>query len=177
MFASLIRRNTRRYGGHLVHLGVIVIFIGMAGGAFNQSAEQELGRGQSMYIGGYRLECENYSRASNLNYDTDNALLNIYRGSHKIAQLVPERRFYVASQQPATIVANRSTLRDDLYVVFAGKEPDTQRPIIKVFLNPLVAWIWIGAAMILGGTAIVLAPLVHKSLRINSYQLRRSLYH
>ena len=161
IFASMVqltRRNTRRYGGYIVHFGVVVIFIGIAGSAFNQSREQELGFKQSLNIGPYRVECQSYSQDSNANYDTEYALLDVYRGGKKITQLAPEKRFYIASQQPSTMVANHSTLAWDLYVIYAGKNPDTGQPIIKVFLNPLVAWIWIGVGIIVFGTAVALVP-------------------
>ncbi len=161
LFASavqLCRRNTRRYGGYIVHFGVVVIFIGIAGSAFNQSKEEELGFKQSLNIGPYRVECQSYSQDSNANYDTEYALLDVYRGNKKITQLAPEKRFYTASQQPSTIVANHSTLAWDLYVIYAGKNPDTGQPIIKVFLNPLVAWIWIGVGIIVFGTGVALFP-------------------
>ncbi len=155
---QLTRRNTRRYGGYIVHFGVVVIFIGIAGSAFNQSKEQELDFRQSMTLGPYRLECLSYTQESNLNYDSEYALLNVYRGGKMITQLAPEKRFYVASQQTSTIVANHSTLAWDLYLVYAGKDPDTGHPIIKVFLNPLVAWIWIGVGIIVFGTGVALTP-------------------
>ena len=70
-----------------------------------------------------------------------------------MTQLAPEKRFYQASQTPQTMVANHSTLAWDLYVVYEGKNPDSGLPIIKVFLNPLVAWIWIGVFIVIAGTA------------------------
>ena len=167
LFASMVqltRRNTRRYGGYIVHFGVVVIFIGIAGSAFNQSKEEELGFRQNLNIGPYRIECQSYSQDSNLNYDTEYALLDVYRGNKKITQLAPEKRFYTASQQPSTIVANHSTLAWDLYVIYAGKNPDTGQPIIKVFLNPLVAWIWIGVGIVVLGTGVALVPNVTAAL-------------
>jgi cytochrome c-type biogenesis protein CcmF len=156
---QLTRRNTRRYGGYLVHFGVVVIFIGIAGAAFNQDKEQELGFNDAVTIGPYRLVCRSYTQDSNANFDTEYALLDVYDGrGHKITQLTPEKRFYHASQQAATMVAINSTLARDLYVVYAGKNPETDRPIIKVFLNPLVNWIWIGVLVIILGTFVALTP-------------------
>jgi cytochrome c-type biogenesis protein CcmF len=175
LFASMVqltRRNTRRYGGYIVHFGVVVIFIGIAGSAFNQSKEQELGFRQSMNIGPYRLECLSYSQDSNANYDTEFAPLDVYRGDKKITQLAPEKRFYTASQQPSTMVANHSTLAWDLYVIYAGKNPDTGQPIIKVFLNPLVAWIWIGVGVIVFGTAVALVPNMTAALAASRNRVR-----
>ncbi len=155
---ELIQKNTRRYGGYLVHFGIVVLFIGIAGGAFNQSHEMEMGFGDSLQLGSYRLVCQSFSQDSNPNYDTEYALLDVYQYGKKITQLAPEHRFYIASQQPSTIVALHSTLQGDLYVIYEGKNPDTDRPIIKVFLNPLMAWIWIGVLIVIAGTLLGLAP-------------------
>ena len=161
LFAStvlLIRRNTRRYGGYIVHFGIVVMFIGIAGGAFNQSHEQEMGSGDSMKVGPYKVVCETYTQDSNKNYDTEYALLNVFKGGRKITQLAPERRFYQASQTSSTMVALHSTLASDLYVIYEGRNPDTDRPIIKVFLNPLMNWIWIGVLIVVVGTLMALVP-------------------
>jgi cytochrome c-type biogenesis protein CcmF len=154
----LVRRNTRRYGGYIVHFGIVVMFIGIAGGAFNQSHEQEMGYGDTLKLGPYRLVCKSYTQDSNKNYDTEYALLDVFRGNKQITQLAPERRFYQASQTSSTMVALHSTLASDLYVIYEGKNPDTERPIIKVFLNPLMNWIWIGVLIVVGGTFLALVP-------------------
>jgi len=161
---QLTRRNTRRYGGYIVHFGVVVIFIGISGQAFNQKQEQEMALHQSIHIGPYTVECEGYSQDTNPNYDTEYALLTVYRDGRLVTKIAPERRFYDASQQPLTVVSNHSTLAWDLYVVYAGKNPDTGQPIIQVFLNPLVAWIWIGVAIIVFGTAVALVPNMSAAL-------------
>ena len=154
----LVRRNTRRYGGYLIHFGVIVLFVGLAGSAFNQSKELEMGLGDSIQLNGYKLVCQSFTQDSNPNYDTDYALLDLFHNGKKITQLAPEKRFYTASQQPSTIVAIHSTLSEDVYVVFEGRDNQTDKPIIKVFLNPLVNWIWIGVGIIVFGTFIALVP-------------------
>jgi len=159
----LTRRNTRRYGGYLVHFGIVVMFIGIAGGAFNQNREQEMGFGDTMTLGQYRLVCQSYTQDSNRNYDTEYALLNVYKGNRKITQLAPEKRFYHASQTSSTMVALHSTLVSDLYVIYEGKNPDTDRPIIKVFLNPLMNWIWIGVLIVVWGTLLALVPNLARS--------------
>ncbi|HEX4038169.1 MAG TPA: heme lyase CcmF/NrfE family subunit [Acidobacteriaceae bacterium] len=155
---QLTRRNTRRYGGYIVHFGIVLIFIGISGQAFNQSITQTMNYKQSFMLGPYRVECLDYSEDSNPNYDTRFALLDVYRGNHKVTQLAPEQRFYAASQQPSTIVALHSTLAADLYVIYAGSDPTTGQPVIKAFLNPLVMWIWIGLVVTVLGTGIALLP-------------------
>jgi len=154
----LTRRNTRRYGGYLVHIGVVIVFIGLAGSAFNQSKEAEMGFHDSVTLGPYRLVCQSYTQDSNANYDSEYELLNVYKNGKFLLQMSPERRFYHASQQTETMVANHSTLQRDLYVVYEGRDPSTNRPIIKVFINPLVAWIWIGVLVMAFGTLLALTP-------------------
>jgi cytochrome c-type biogenesis protein CcmF len=154
----LIRRNTRRYGGYIVHFGIVLLFIGIAGGAFNQSHEQEMGSGDTMKMGPYTLLCKTYTQESNANYDTEYALLDVSRRGKPVTQLAPERRFYKASEQSSTMVALHSTLASDLYVIYEGRNPDTDRPIIKVFLNPLMNWIWIGVLIVVVGTLLALVP-------------------
>jgi cytochrome c-type biogenesis protein CcmF len=164
---QLTRRNTRRYGGYLVHFGVVLIFIGIAGQAFNTSKEMTMSFRQSMTIGPYRLECEDFSQDSNPNYDTEFALLDVYRDGHKVTRLAPEIRTYFVGteqQQQQTMVTNHSTLGWDLYVIYAGKDATTGQPIIKVFLNPLVSWIWIGVLVIILGTGLALAPNMSAAL-------------
>jgi cytochrome c-type biogenesis protein CcmF len=163
----LVRRNTRRYGGYIVHFGIVVMFIGIAGGAFNQSHEQEMGYGDTLKLGPYRLVCKSFTQDSNKNYDTEYALLDVFKGNRQITQLAPEKRFYQASQTSSTMVALHSTLASDLYVIYEGKNPDTDRPIIKVFLNPLMNWIWIGVLIVVGGTFLALVPnLTRTSARV-----------
>ena len=154
----LTQRNTRRYGGYLIHFGVAIIFIGFAGSAFNQSKEAEMAYHTRMDVGPYSLVAESFSQGTNPNYDSEYALLNVYDRGHLVTTLTPAKRFYHASEQTETIVANHSTLAWDLYTVYAGKDPDTGNPIIKVFLNPLVAWIWIGVLMVVAGTGVALIP-------------------
>ncbi|MCU1310398.1 MAG: cytochrome c assembly protein, partial [Candidatus Angelobacter sp.] len=110
---QLTRRNTRRYGGYIVHYGVIVICIGFAGAAFNQTNEQELGYEESMTIGPYKLVCLKYTQDDTPNYGSELAILDVYKNGKKIDTMYPERRFYKSSQQPSTMVANRSTIQED----------------------------------------------------------------
>jgi cytochrome c-type biogenesis protein CcmF len=154
----LTRRNTRRYGGYIVHLGVIITMIGFAGVAFYQNNEQELGFGDKMQIGPYTLVCRSYTQDDKPNFSSEWAILDVYKNGKQITTMYPEQRFYKASGQPATIVANRSTVMEDLYLVYTGKNPENGHPIIKAHLNPLVWWIWSGAHFILIGTIIALVP-------------------
>ena len=165
---QLIRRNTRRYGGYIVHVGVVIVVIGLAGAAFNRSAESEMALHDKLVIGPYTLECAGFTQDANANYDSEYALLDVSRGGKKLFQMTPEKRVYLASQQPQTMVAIHSTVTGwDLYVVYEGVNPDTGQPIIKAFLNPLVNWIWLGVLVMALGTLIALVP---KQWSVNSGQ-------
>jgi cytochrome c-type biogenesis protein CcmF len=157
----LTRRNTRRYGGYIIHFGIVVMFIGLAGAAFNQSKEIEMSFGDSVQMNGYKVVCNSYSQDSKPGYDTDYALLDVFHNGKKVTQLTPEKRLYFPDTdhaQPSTMVAIHSTLAGDLYVVFEGRDPSNDRPILKFFLNPLVNWIWIGVVIVIFGTGIALVP-------------------
>ena len=104
----LTRRNTRRYGGYLVHIGVVVVVIGLAGAAFNRNIESELALHDKMSIGPYTLECVGFTQDSNLNYNSEYALLDVYKDGKKQFQMTPEKRVYLVSEQPQTMVAIHS---------------------------------------------------------------------
>ena len=154
----LTRRNTRRYGGYIAHFGFVVVIIGLAGAAFNQDKEQEMGLHDKLQIGHYELVGQKYTEDDVANYESQAAILDVYKDGKFLNTMFPELRVYKASQQPDHIVAKRTTLSEDLYVVYEGKNPDTDRPIIKAFINPLVVWIWIGVFILVFGTGVALVP-------------------
>ncbi len=161
LFASMVHlahRNTRRYGGYIVHFGVIVIIIGFAGAAFNQDKEKEMGFGDKMAIGPYTLVCRSYTQEDKPNYGSEWAIIDVFKGGRQIDTLYPERRFFKASQQMNTRPTIHSTLNEDLYLVYEGQNEDTGRPIVKAHLNPLVMWIWMGVWIMIAGTVIALIP-------------------
>jgi cytochrome c-type biogenesis protein CcmF len=154
----LTRRNMRRYGGYIVHFGVILACIGIAGQAFNQEKEQEMAQGDKLQIANYTLVGQEYTEDDNANYQSRAAVLDVYKDGKYITRLTPEHREFKASNQGTTIVADYSTLKEDLYVIYEGLNPDTQHPIIKVFINPLVNWLWIGVLTVVLGTGLALVP-------------------
>jgi cytochrome c-type biogenesis protein CcmF len=169
MFASmvqLIHRNTRRYGGYIVHFGVAVIIIGFAGAAFNQDKEMEMKNGDQLTIGPYTAICRSSTEDDNANYFSQWAVLDVYKGGKPIGTMTPERRFYHASQQTSTIPFIRSTLNEDLYIVFEGVNQDNGHPIVRAHLNALVMWIWLGVWIMLGGTVLALVPNAPAPVRV-----------
>jgi cytochrome c-type biogenesis protein CcmF len=162
--AHLCHRNTRRYGGYIVHFGVALVVIGILGTPFNKEVEKEMGFGDKISIGPYTLVCQSYTQDDNPNYANEWAIINVFRGGKQITTMYPERRFYKASQQPQTLPRIYPSFREDLflvtdlYLVYEGKNETTGRPIIKAHVNPLVPWIWIGLIVMVFGTIVALVP-------------------
>ena len=155
---QLTMRNTRRYGGYIVHFGMVLIFVGIAGQPFNRDVQTEMVPGSHLEIGPYALVCQNFDINSTKNYQAERATLEVFRDGRSEMMLYPERRFYPASQVTGTMVAIHSTPRQDLYVVYAGRSPENERPVIHAYLNPLVKCIWFGGLIVLLGTLLAMIP-------------------
>jgi cytochrome c-type biogenesis protein CcmF len=155
---ELTMRNTRRYGGYVVHFGMVLIFIGIAGVPFNKDIQKEMAIGQTLTIGPYSILCQNFDRVTNGNYDSERATLEVFRNGKSEMMLYPERRFFLASQVTETMVAVQSSPLRDLYIVYAGRSPENGQPVIHAYLNPLVKWIWFGGIVVVLGTGLALLP-------------------
>ncbi len=155
---DLTMRNTRRYGGYVVHFGMVLIFIGIAGSAFNKDVQMDMAPGQWLSIGPYAILCQNFDQIANDNYQSERATLEVFRNGHSQMMLYPQRRLYLASQVTETMVAVQSSPLRDLYVVYAGRNPDTGKPVIHAYLNPLVKWIWFGGIVVVLGTGLAMLP-------------------
>ncbi len=155
---ELTHRNTRRYGGYLVHMGIVLMFIGFTGHAFNQSDVKELNVGDTMHIGSYDLKMVDLHQGENENYAWHRATMSIFKGGQQIDTLEPEKRFYKASRQGTSEVGLRQRPNEDLYINFGGMSDDNQRAIIQAYVFPLVSWIWIGGLVLIGGTLTCLIP-------------------
>ena len=155
---ELTHRNTRRYGGYLVHLGIVLMFVGFTGHAFNQNETKELNRGDRMTVGAYTLRMVDLQQGDNPNYAWHRAIIEPSRNGVILATLAPEKRFYKASRQSTSEVGIRSRPNEDLYLNFGGLSDDNQRAVIQAYVFPLVSWIWIGGLVLIGGTLVCLVP-------------------
>ncbi len=156
---NLTLRNKRRYGGYVVHLAVVLMFIGLTGNAFNRETSQAMIPGDEMQIGRYTLKMTDYHEGETGNYQYGRATLEVYSGGKLIRTMRPEKRFYRASEgQSTTEVALYSKPLEDLYVVLAGTSNDGKKYEITAHVNPLVWWVWFGAAVMVAGTLITLLP-------------------
>jgi cytochrome c-type biogenesis protein CcmF len=155
---ELTLRNTRRYGGYIVHMGMVLIFVGLAGAAFNKDVQKELEPGQSMQIGKYSLLLQNLDVKPEANFTGNRLIVEVFENGKPLMMLYPERRVFETNQETGTMVAIYSTLREDLYVVYAGQSPGNNLPVIHAYLNPLVKWIWFGGVIVVFGTIVALMP-------------------
>jgi cytochrome c-type biogenesis protein CcmF len=167
---DLTMRNTRRYGGYIVHMGMVLIFVGLAGAAFNRDAQKDMQPGSTLDIGRYRLLLQGFDSKPEKNYTSERMIVEVMRDNKPLMMLYPERRFFQTNEQSGTMVAIYSTLRDDLYVVYAGQSPDNQLPVIHAYLNPLVKWIWLGGVIVVLGTIVTLLPNRRAVLAFSSAQ-------
>jgi cytochrome c-type biogenesis protein CcmF len=161
IFASAIQltlRNTRRYGGYVVHFGIVLVFIGISGQAFNQDKQMEMSPGSQMQIGRYTLMCQAIDSIPEANYTSERVSIEVLKDGRETMMLYPEKRNYGDSQETGTMVAISSTPREDLYVVYAGTSPQSGKPVIHAYLNPLVKWVWFGGIVVVIGTIIALIP-------------------
>ncbi len=155
---ELTHRNTRRYGGYLVHVGIVLMFIGFTGQAFKLSEVKELDNGDSLKIGRYDLRMVKLEHGEEENYLWDRATLDVFKNGSELGLLRPEKRLYKASRQSTSEVGIRQRLDEDLYLNFGGMSDDNQRAVIQAFVNPLVSWVWVGGLVLIGGTLICLVP-------------------
>jgi cytochrome c-type biogenesis protein CcmF len=155
---NLTMRNTRRYGGYVVHLGIVLLFIGFAGLAFKTEGKGLMREGDLLRVRNYLLRCDGLANGDTPNYEYTRALITVTKDGHAFTSMHPEKRFYKASQQPTSYVSIHPTLSEDLYVVLAGLDQDTGKAVIEVFVNPLVMWVWIGGVVVFLGTLLALVP-------------------
>jgi len=155
---ELTHRNTRRYGGYLVHIGIVLMFIGFTGKAFDKDATQEVAPGAAMQVGAYQLNVLGLDSGQNENYQYGKLSIDVTKNGQDLGTIVPEHRLYKASKSSTSEVSIRRRLNEDLYVNFAGTTPDGLKVIIQAFVFPLVSWIWVGYWVVLMGTLVCLVP-------------------
>lgn len=168
--AKLIGRNHRRYGGYLIHIGVILVAIGVIGSRFYQvETQQNLAKGESMtisspFLGTYELTYQGLREApSPDDRIITAATLQVSHNGRPVGELTPTNEFFVVQEQPMTIPDKRSTLLDDLYVIIGGWENGGETATFKAYINPLVNWLWIGGFVFILGTLIAAWPTPEES--------------
>ncbi len=157
-FPNLIWKMRRRYGGFIAHLGVVIIFIGITGSsAFKVEEQATLARGQSMEVGAYTLRYDEMKRYKLYNRDIYAAQLAVFKNGSPRGTISAEKRFYSKADQATTEVSILSTPLEDLYVTMPAYSKNYD-VTLKVSVNPLMMWLWIGGFIMLAGGVISIVP-------------------
>ncbi|MGD8814548.1 MAG: heme lyase CcmF/NrfE family subunit [Anaerolineales bacterium] len=157
----LMARNRRRYGGYLVHLGVVLLAVGVIGiEMFQTETQGTLARGEQITIERYVLIYEDLQQSMQTDARrVTRARLSVYRDGEWVGEVFPRQDYYFDSRQSMTIPGLRSTLRDDLYVILAGWESiSLESATFKVYHNPLVNFMWMGGMVFILGTLVAIWP-------------------
>jgi cytochrome c-type biogenesis protein CcmF len=155
---GLLVRHHRRYGGFIVHLGVLLIAVGVTGSqAWSVQTEATLERGQATELAGYRIRFEGLQAAEAANHFKVVGTFSVEDGRGG-GRMQPAKKFYPRETTPIAAVDYSMGFVEDLYLVLGDFARDGSRATVKVQVNRLVTWIWIGGAVLTLGTALALLP-------------------
>ncbi|MFQ5702678.1 MAG: heme lyase CcmF/NrfE family subunit [Gemmatimonadales bacterium] len=167
-FARLVGRNRRRYGGYIVHVGIVIYFVAFSGMAFKTETQASLKPGESVTLRSpfgydYKFTHEAVSQYEHLNRFVSAASVRVERDGKPAGVMRTEKRQYLDSFgrptfEPSTEAAIRSGLREDVYIVFAGSVEGTEEAVYRFTLNPLVWWVWFGGVVLVIGGVVVMWP-------------------
>src|SRR3954468_17404025 len=156
---GLVGRSRRRYGGYIVHVGIVLMFLGFAGQGYKQDEQLLLKPGQQSTVGGFTIRHEALTVTSDEQKQMITGNVSITRNGKALGAMHPAKWFFAKHEdQPTSEVAIRRAPGEDLYIVLAGYEVETQTATYAVTINPLVNWIWFGFAVLAFGTGIALLP-------------------
>jgi cytochrome c-type biogenesis protein CcmF len=156
---GLIGRNKRRYGGYIVHLGIVLIFLGFAGDGFKQEEEVLLRPGQATTVGRFTIRHDRVQVTDDGQKQMVTSHLTVSEAGKEIGRMYPAKWFFRKhEEEPTTEVAIRRGIGEDLYLVMPAFDLKDQSVSLHVVINPLVNWIWLGFGIIALGTGIALLP-------------------
>ncbi|TMA13789.1 MAG: heme lyase CcmF/NrfE family subunit [Deltaproteobacteria bacterium] len=157
---TLVRRNQRRYGGLVVHLGIVLIALGIAGSmSYSIERQATLEVGQSLAIGPYKVRFEGLRGLQQPTHFRVEATFRVFNNGDESRLYSPALKFFPNQQAPVGRAEFQSTLADDLYIILSGfSEVGKNQATLKALVRPLVAWIWIGGVVIVFGTIIAIWP-------------------
>jgi cytochrome c-type biogenesis protein CcmF len=155
---GLVGRNKRRYGGYIVHLGIVLLFLGFAGEGFKQTAQAMLKPGQQVAVGDFVIRHDALRVTNDSQKQMVSSQVTVLKDGETFAMLYPAKWFWAKSEQPTTEVAIRRGFAEDVYIVLAAFDTANQTATLDVTIAPLVNWIWFGFSIIALGTFIALLP-------------------
>ena len=156
---GLFARSRRRYAGYIVHVGIVILFLGFAGGGFKQTAQKEFRPGDQLTVGDFTLTYDALRVADDAQKQMVTAEVRAWKDGDALGTLTPARWFFRGREdEPTTEVAIRRGFSEDLYIVLAGYQAAEQSAILDITVNPLINWIWAGIGIMFLGTMIALLP-------------------
>jgi cytochrome c-type biogenesis protein CcmF len=156
---GLVGRSKRRYGGYIVHAGIVLIFLGFAGQAFKLDEQVLLKPGQRANVGRFAIQQDWVKLTDDGAKQMVTGQVTVFEKGKEVDKLYPARWFFRKhEQEPTTEVAIRRRPTEDLYVVLGAYEMKDQSASLQIVVNPLVDWIWLGFAVMALGTGIALLP-------------------
>ncbi|MEI6668283.1 MAG: heme lyase CcmF/NrfE family subunit [Acidobacteriota bacterium] len=156
---GLVMRERRRYGGYIVHLGIVLMFLGFAGEGFKLDTQVLLKQGESATLRHYTVRNMGVKVSDDGQKQMVTGQVAVSEDGKPAGMLYPARAFYRKhEEQPTTEVAIRRALDEDLYLVMPAYELKDQSMSLQVVINPLVSWIWMGFGILVLGTGIALLP-------------------
>lgn len=160
-FWRLGGKNRRRYGGYIIHLGIVLMAFGIIGiEMFQQQTQATLKIGQNLQLAGYTVTFDDLKEYMLSDAQlVGQAEMSVERNGRPLGTIQPRVDFFFDAQQTMTIPGIRSTLEDDLYVILVDWEAiSTAGATFKVYHNPLVNWMWIGAGVLIIGMLVAAWP-------------------
>jgi cytochrome c-type biogenesis protein CcmF len=157
---GLFARSRRRYGGYVIHLGIVLIFIGFAGKGFGRSEQALVKPGDRVVVAPFEIQYKALTVTQDAQKQMVTGEVEVTRDGKPIGHLYPAKWYYFGheTEPPTTEVALRRGPAEDLYVVLAGFEPADQSATLQIHVNPLVNWVWVGVGIMAVGTIIALLP-------------------
>ena len=156
---GLVMRSRRRYGGYIVHVGIVLMFLGFAGTGYKLDQQVLMSPGDEMEIGRFVVRHDRLSETDDGQKQMVTAHMTVLKDGQPAGELFPARWFYRKHEtEPTTEVALRRSVSEDLYVTLATYELADQSAAFQITVNPLVNWIWFGFTIMALGTGIAMLP-------------------
>jgi cytochrome c-type biogenesis protein CcmF len=156
---GLLVRHNRRYGGFVIHVGILIVALGVMGShAWSVQTETTLKRGEAAELAGYKVRFDGLAAREESNHFKVVGTFTVSDGKPDFAVLRPAKKFYPQEQSPIAGVDYRLGLKEDVYLVLGDFARDGSHATIKLQINRLVSWIWIGGLILTLGTALALVP-------------------
>ena len=156
---GLVMRSRRRYGGYIIHVGIVLMFLGFAGAGYKIEHQAVMNPGDVAEVGRFTVRHDRVSETDDGQKQMITAHVSITKDGEPAGELFPARWFFRKHEsEPTTEVAMRRSVSEDLYITLVNYTVADQSVALEITVNPLVNWIWFGFTIMALGTGVVLLP-------------------